>query len=116
MDSEARPRRIISQFPAHAEYEHELMLAGRRMASKLAIISSVASRGVWLLISVVHIAILRPLVELHHAPTWRSLSLGGAVLESVPGRGPEHRLGRCCQFLATELGEPVVEHGPRSTE
>ena len=42
------------------------------------------------------------------APTWRSLSLSGAVLESVSGREEHSPEGALLPILETELGEPVV--------
>lgn len=42
------------------------------------------------------------------APRWRSLSLSGAVMESVYGREEHAAEGTLVPILETELGEPVV--------
>ncbi|AJQ92005.1 hypothetical protein [Propionibacterium freudenreichii] len=48
------------------------------------------------------------LLSATQAPTWRSLSLSGAVLESVYGREDHPPEGTLLPILETELGEPVV--------
>lgn len=51
----------------------------------------------------------RRLLSCKPAPRWRSLSLSGAVLESVYGRQQHHPVeGTLVPILETELGEPVV--------
>lgn len=48
------------------------------------------------------------LLSCNPAPTWRSLSLSGAVLESIFGRQQHAAEGTLVPILETELGEPVV--------
>lgn len=48
------------------------------------------------------------LLSAQPAPPWRSLSLSGAVLESVYGREDHAPEGTLLPILETELGEPVV--------
>lgn len=48
------------------------------------------------------------LISCNPAPTWRSLSLSGAVLESVYGREQHAAEGTLLPILETELGEPVA--------
>ncbi|MBN9606713.1 MAG: hypothetical protein J0G30_08895 [Actinomycetales bacterium] len=50
----------------------------------------------------------RRLLSSNPAPVWRSLSLSGAVLESVFGREEHAPEGKLLPILETELGEPVV--------
>lgn len=48
------------------------------------------------------------LLSANPTPTWRGLSLSGAVLESVYGREQHAPEGTLLPILETELGEPVV--------
>jgi hypothetical protein len=48
------------------------------------------------------------LLSCNPAPRWRSLSLSGAVLESIYGREQHPPEGILVPILETELGEPVV--------
>lgn len=50
----------------------------------------------------------RRLLSLNSAPRWRSLSLSGAVMESIYGREQHAPEGSLIPILETELGEPVV--------
>lgn len=50
----------------------------------------------------------RRLLSLNSAPRWRSLSLSGAVMESIHGREQHAPEGTLIPILETELGEPVV--------
>lgn len=50
----------------------------------------------------------RRLLSLSLAPRWRSLSLSGAVTESIYGREQHAPEGTLLPILETELGEPVV--------
>ena len=51
------------------------------------------------------------LLSCNPAPVWRSLSLSGAVLESIYGREQHAPEGTLLPILETELGEPVVAVG-----
>ncbi|WMY79472.1 hypothetical protein [Citricoccus sp. I39-566] len=48
------------------------------------------------------------LLSCNPVPVWRSLSLSGAVLESIHGREQHAPEGTLLPILETELGEPVV--------